>query len=687
MAGNAEMNKKKKRDRVGTLLYVAYVLMLCASVFLFLKIIGIQLFFKPDSEIAKRLTPVSKLETVEAARGNILAEDGRLLAMTYPEYTIHLDCAAPKEQLWADSLDALCNGLSRIFKDRTPEGYRSLLKDGRKKSSRYLKIGVPVDVNTLHEIEKLPILRKGKYRGGLIVESRNKRHYPYGKLGRRTIGFVRGTETNVSNTHVGLEGKFDYVLHGQDGKMWTKQTDYGQVQDFDSTFTKAQDGLDIRTTINIDYQSIADSALREGIQEDSDIEGGCLILMDVKTGAIRAMVNLSRDSNNDGELSEISNLAVGRIGEPGSVFKSTNLMIMLENGYIKSLDETIPTNHGVLKGYPYESDVHITDYERQHHTTQIPIIEGFKVSSNYMFRYLAVTHYGKRPAKYIENLYMYRLGEAFDFDLDGLATPTLPDPKSKYWSKEDLTGAATGYAVGETPLHILTFYNAIAGKGKMMKPYLVEDIEKDGVVKTRRGPSILNGSICSKATADTLTRALIAVTEEGTAKRLKGAKCTVAGKTGTSRVALETGGYFKDGMKKNQGTFVGFFPAEDPQYSIICVVYSYLSARSFYGGTIPAAAVRKVVDQIYDIDPYWQSRLSAGQELAVMEAPAMPEDTGDKESATLPNLKGLGLNDAVFILENMGMKCSYSGVGHVRTQEPAAGSRVRKGTNVSIELQ
>ena len=292
-------------------------------------------------------------------------------------------------------------------------------------------------------------------------------------------------------------------------------------------------------------------------------------------------------------------MAIGRLGEPGSIFKTVTLMTVLEDGHIKSLDDKIPTNHGRI--YTFEPDVHILDYERNHHTNQIPIIEGFKVSSNYMFQYLADHYYRKNPKSFLDKIYTYKLGEAFDFDLTGLATPHISSPDEKGWGQTSLCSVAFGYSTEETPLHMLTFYNGIANKGRLMKPYLVDSIEDHGKVIEKKGPAVLNGKICSTATADTLVRALKSVTEEGTARRLKGASCTVAGKTGTSRVLMPGVGYKdSEGRFKNQGTFVGFFPAEDPQYSIIAVVYSKLSHRAFYGGTYPAAAVRRIVDEMYN---------------------------------------------------------------------------------------
>mgnify|MGYP002521899522 FL=1 len=449
---------------------------------------------------------------------------------------------------------------------------------------------------------ELPLFNEGRFRGGVIVERENIRRYPYGELARRTIGFVRNNKSQVTNTHIGIEGKFDYILHGTEGVEYLRTTDYGRVLNSDSTVRAAIDGKDIITTLNIDYQDIADKALREQIEGEDALEGACLVLMETKTGAIRAMVNLVRDADS-GRFGEIQNYAVGRKAEPGSVFKTVTLMSVLNDGYIKSLDETLPAKNGHVEGTSI-NDAHIPDFARQHHTDRISVLDGFKISSNYVFATLAVKYYGKRDGydgtdKFLSNIYNYKLGEAFDFDLDGLQTPTIPSPKTRYWTNTDLGSIAFGYSTEETPLHILTFYNAIANKGKMMKPYLVN------------GPGILNSAVCSRAVADTLTRALKAVTEEGTARRLKGAKCSVAGKTGTSFGTYANGKYVDEhGRRKYQGTFVGFFPAENPQYSIISVVYSKPTNKSFQGGGIPAKAIRTVIDRIYDIDPFFQEDIN-----------------------------------------------------------------------------
>lgn len=623
-----QQSTKKKRDRIGMVLYIFYVLLLVISVLVIAKLVYFQLIWKPEPKIAGALTPSIVKRTIEPVRGNIIDCNGRLLAMSYPVYDIHMDCTVMKaeygkmknrekgqmkEQEWMEKAKLLSQGLSELVPGTNAEKMFSQIKEGRARGRKYLQIAKGVDRNTMLKIKALPLYKEGANKGGMIVETRNVRKYPYGKLARRTIGFVRdnkGLPEEEIKGNPGLEGRYDAILHGKDGREYLKQTDRGRVRNYDSSYVRAVDGQDLRTTLNIDYQDVADRALRERIDSLDDLNGACLVLMEVKTGAIRAMVNLSRDPNRGNAFEEITNFAIGRRCEPGSVFKTVTLLSVMSDGIYKSLDETIPTNHGIVKNTKMKQDVHILDWEREHKTKEISILDGFKISSNYVFGTLAVQNYAANPRQYVEKVYSYGLGDSFDFDLEGLLTPMIPDPKSKIWSNTTLGTMGFGYATEETPLHILTFYNAIANKGRMVKPYLVEDIEKAGNVTDRRGPSVLNASICSRAIADTMTRALLSVTEEGTARRLKNAKCKVAGKTGTSFATFENGQYSDAaGRRQYQGTFVGYFPAEDPQYSVICAVYSKPTRTSYQGGGIPASVIKTLVDYVYVNDPRFREKL------------------------------------------------------------------------------
>lgn len=608
----AEGKGKKDRNTTGLMVYVVYLVSVFLGILIIAQIVRIQLFFRLDSGLKEYFLPRNSKVLLEPTRGAIIARDGRLLALSTPMYQVYMDCAVQKGSLnekqeaeWMAKARELSGGLAAIYNDRSAGEYYELIRTGRRDNRRYVKIGSAINHETLQKVKNLPLFSEGANKGGFLYEKKDSRQYPYGTLARRTIGYVR--DNSDGNNLLGLEGKFNFQLHGREGYEWMKTTDNRRrIHNYDSSYVKAEDGYDIRTTLDIDIQDISDRALRKQIEDNPKIEGGCVIVMDVKTGGIRAMVNLLRDS--DGVLGESYNLAIGRTGEPGSVFKTSTLMSLLEDGRIRLGDE-IPTNHGDLKGF--SRDQHIADYEREEKTDRISVQHGFDISSNYVFRKLAIDNYGSNPKKMIDKLYMYKLGEAYDFDLEGFKAPSIPDPGSKNWSGTDLGSVAIGYSVSETPLHMVTFYNAVANKGKMMKPYLVESIEKNGSVKEKRGRQVLNSSICSKATADTLTKALMSVVSTGTGRRrLGGARCTIAGKTGTARIVLDpkytqkSRNPYQDefGRRQYQATFVGFFPAEDPQYTAIVVVYSNLDRETFYGGTLPALAFREMVDNIYALD-------------------------------------------------------------------------------------
>lgn len=692
------------------ILLLIYIVVLFISALIIGKLIYIQKSWEPDKSIAKYFLPPAEKYTIAPDRGAIIGCGGEILAMSTPMYELRMDCTVRKEyfqkkmrknptgdnleQQWQDKAKAFSEGFAKEMNMDASVIFKSIM-DGRRKGNKYLRLGTDIDRGTLLKLESLPLMEEGRYKSGIIVEKHDSRKYPYGTLARRTIGYVKDNssqkEDEKGRSHIGIEGKYDYVLHGKEGEIWLKPTDNKEkIQNYDSTYVKPVDGLDVRTTLDIALQDIVDKAMRKQMSANPKIEDGCAVFMDVRTGAIRAMVNLTK-SPKDSSLNEVYNMAIGYGANPGSVFKTTTLMTALEDGYIKSLDDEIPTNEGKLPGYP--QDDHVKNL------VKISILHGFEISSNYVFRYLATNNYSDNPKRFMDKLYMYKLGQAFDFDLEGLREPVLPSPDSKSWSSTDLGSVAIGYSVRETPLHTLTFYNAIANKGRMMKPYLVESIEKDGVVKTKKGPSVLNASICSRATADTLLRALKAVTSEGTAYRLKGAKLTVAGKTGTARQSLSKEEIEKygrdpkdntqtaDGSYHNLATFVGFFPADNPKYSAIICMNSSLIRGSLYGGVGPASAMREIVDAIYTLDPEWGAEVTAMAKVPVMGEDKEMTVRSDMKNPIVPDIMGLGLKDAIFIIENSGLKCSYSGTGHVSSQNPKAGTKVADGSTITFNLK
>jgi len=603
----------KGTKRTGLALYLIYIVMLVGGFAALGKIIYLQTAWQPEEKIARAVTPKTTQKVIEPIRGDIYDCRGRVLAMSYPVYVIHLDCTVGADSWWEPRAKALSAELPKVFPGKSQSEYFRILTQGRSNGKKYLTIGKPVDHKTLGTIEKMPLFKEGRNRGGIIVEQKNTRRYPYGTLARRTIGFVRTIEDpEITNNKVGLEGHYDALLSGTPGSVWLRQTDKGQtVRDFDSTYVEVVNGSNITTTLDIDIQELADEKLRAFTKDEPEIDEACLVLMDVKTGAIRAMVNFNRNPKTR-QMEETQNIAIGRRHEPGSIFKTVTLAAVLEDGYVRNLSQKMATNHGDVEGTRHH-DIHIKEWERDHHTSTISVLDGFKISSNYVFATLAIRGYGaskKDQTRYVECLKRFHLTEPFDFDLDGLQSPNIPSPQTnKYFTNNDLGAMGFGYSTEETPLQMLMFYNAIAGRGRMMKPYLVEGTGR---------PIVLDEQIFRPEVADTLTRALRYVATHGTARAVKDAAAEVAAKTGTSFATFQIvtpSGKKKavytdsEGRRKYQGSLAGFFPAEDPQYSFICCVYTNPTKKSFQGGGIPAKVMKEVVDGITLLDPYWRNKI------------------------------------------------------------------------------
>lgn len=704
MKDRADM-ERKRASNVLSAFHVVFLLLGLAAV---INIVITQYFWEPDPEYLSYFQPKKKKQEIEPDRGAIMDHNGNLLAMSTPMYNIFMDCYVLKEahdadhkngrsdeDKWVKKAQELAKKLPQVLKEdgKDEAYYSSLIFNGRKNKRRYVSIAKNIDHDALTELKKLPLFNEKQHKGGLIVEKVETRQYPYEGLARRVIGYVKHNNDTISN-HIGIEGKYDYVLHGKKGAEWKKITDRKvMIKDVDSSIVAVEHGYDIRTTLDINIQDIADRALRRNMADQEDIVAGCAVVLDVKTGAVRAMVNLQRDRK--GEFREVFNLAAGRPAEPGSVFKAVTLTTLLEDGYTE-LEDKLPTNHGRMADMPkFKEDEYITNYERRYGVSEIPVVDGFKISSNYVFRRLVKDHYGENPERFIDRLHSYNFGEAYDFDLTerGSSKPRIPSPADKGWTVYDLANVAIGYSARVTPLQVATFYNAIANDGRMMKPYVVESIEHNGKIEKKFKPEILNGAICSKATADTLTRALKMVTLEGTASRLKNARCVVAGKTGTSRMHLDTKERngsrdpYEDneGRKKHQATFVGFFPADEPQYTAIVVVYTGLIKHNVYGGSIPAMTFKEIADQLWAYGSEWGKELKKKGEVPQMMAGHI--STVATADSPVPDLKGLGLRDALYAIENNGYRCSHSGTGHVASQHPAPGSKLKKGETITIKLR
>ena len=700
----------KKQDWISILLWVFYCGFLLLSIIIIAKMVKIQFFWEPEAEYVRYFQPKHELVVTKPERGTILDNSGKLLAISTPMYNINMDCTVRKDEFakvkdprkrdslendWKRKAGLLSKELPKVLeKDgKSAEHYYNLIishRDSNLKGRKNVLITKNIDHQTYLKLKELPLFNEGQFKSGMIKTEIETRQYPYGELASRVIGDVRINKDNPEESRfMGIEGQYDYILRGKDGSQWMKRTDKGLIVDQDSAIVAVQHGQDIRTTINIDIQDIADRALRRYITDDERIEGGCVVIMDVKTGAIRAMVNLLKNSKD--VLGENFNMAIGRPGEPGSIFKAVTMATLLEDGHI-TLDTEIPTRHGKMEDMPkINDDQYIKDWEKKYNTNKISVLDGFKISSNYVFRRLVIDNYQDNPQDFINRLYDYRLNDSYAFDLKekGGTSSQINQTNNKY----NLAANAIGYSIMQTPLNMLTFYNAIANNGKLMKPYLIESFETNGEVDKKFGPEVLNGSIVSKATADTLTRALKMVTLEGTGTKLKNAKCEVAGKTGTAWTVLRPdeqplkGRPFEsiNGERKYQATFVGFFPADEPKYSAIVVVYTKLTKGSVYGGVIPAMTFKEIVDNLWSLDSSWGEEFHASAKVPEMKPEYIPTRQGN--SIPVPDVKGMGLKDAIYAIENNGYRCTYEGIGHVVSQIPAAGTICTKGETIKLVLK
>lgn len=635
---NRTGTENKRPSRV--LMYI-YMLFLVIAVIVVIRIYSIQNSWEPNPKFVKEFLPRKHMEEIAPRGGSILDHNGKVLAISTPLYNIFMDCYVQKEHYegykdkkegerkeeeWLSKADALAGGLAEIIKipGRDSTYYSNRIRNGRKQKNQHLSMIKGVDLQTLDMLRKLPLFNESPTKGGLIVEPLDNRMYPYDGLARRIIGHVN--PNNQDNGYIGIEGTYHREIKGTAGTKWAKHTDqFAWISDIDSTSVEAQDGMDVRTTLDINIQDIADRALRSHVDTARHINTACVVIMDVETGGVRAMVNLKRDSL--GRMVESFNTAIGRASEPGSIFKTVILTTLLEEGRV-TLDEKmlIDTDEMLYPGFTQkERDQAAFSYKERHKTDYIPVIDGLAVSSNYVFRRQLVNHFQENPEELVARLHSYNLGAGFNFEIQekGGSKPDIPSP-SENWSEATVPSMAIGYSVKVTPLQILTFYNAIANGGRMMKPYIVESFEKNGEVIRQQTP-YMQTIVCSEATADTLTRALKRVCSYrwGTGREaMKTARCEVAGKTGTAFIVLEkeeragSDSPYKavDGRQKRQASFAGFFPADDPKYSMIVTLYTDLSHRKENGSGKPAKVFRDIVNEIWTYDPQWRREITARKE-------------------------------------------------------------------------
>jgi cell division protein FtsI (penicillin-binding protein 3) len=693
--------------------YLVYLVVLLFGLFIIARVVMIQQFEKKQFlEMAKK-QEIHLFET-EAIRGNILADDGSLLAVSVPIFEVRMDVMTDSltDEVFKHNVDSLSVCLSQLFNDRAPSSYKDMLWEGRRNENRYLLIQRDVTYPQLNRMRHFPIFKRGKFKGGLIVIAQYERELPYKSLARRIIGYESGE--GDKKVFVGLEGSFTKNMQGVNGQRLMRRIG-GQawVPVDPESQIEPQNGDDIITTLDVNLQDLAESSLRKELIADS-ADHGCVILMEVKTGYLRAMANLGRTKR--GTYEEIFNYAIGESQETGSTFKLASFLVALDDNKI---DLNTPIN--CTGGITYYSGRKMED--SHHGLGLLTALQVFEKSSNVGTSRMIYSAYAGSPQRYIDGLYRIGINRPLGLQIAGEGKPYIKTTKSKYWSALSLPWMSIGYEISLAPIHLLTLYNAVANNGVMVKPLFVREIRRNGQLVKRFDPVVINPRIVSASAIQKAKALLEGVVTEGTGANIKSPNYQIAGKTGTCQIAAGNKGY-RQGTKQVQykGSFVGYFPADNPKYSLIVVIVNPRKGK-YYGGAVAAPVFRELSDRLYAIRPDIMIPLphdtassflpfaQAGQ-MKDLEAAfiflgmnARPENgqspygrpvaSGDKIFLTpapvargiMPDVCGMGLKDALFLLESQGMNVLVNGKGTIVRQSISPGKPVYKGMPVVIELQ
>ncbi len=651
--------------------------------------------------------------TIDAERGTIYSADGRMLSTTIPSFTLYMDfradgLVADDGKHFYENLDSLSYCLSKLFKDRSRAGYKQLLSRQYKKGSRFFQLKKEISFEQYKKLRDFPLFRLGRNSSGLIVKQVNKRVNPFGLLANRTVGLYRKNSPNI-----GLEAAYNEYLKGTDGKCLVQRISGGGYIPVDGYRIDPVNGKDVITTLDINIQDVAENALQKMLVENQAQYGTCII-MEVKTGQIKAMANLGRQP--DGSYYEDFNYAIGKATEPGSVFKLGTMIALLEDHKV-TLNDMVNLGNGTWRfGSRTMRDA------AGEATGMVTVAHAFEQSSNVGMSKLAYKYYKNDPEDFVTHLKKLRLNEKTGIDLLGEAAPLVKSPKSKTWSSTSLPWTSIGYEVLETPLNILTLYNAVANDGKMMKPYLVSAIESYGKVVKKFEPTVLEEKICSEETLKDVQKLLNGVVknEYGTGHRaLKNPYFKISGKTGTALVANGKYGY---SQHIYQATFVGFFPSDHPEYSCIVTIKNRPHARLIYGASVAAPVFKEVSHKLYafshkdavpeEKQPQFDDKLQikagavkdAQTVLATLNFPVQSPENLDayvsaevkdrqvdlknqvEEKGKVPDVIGMGLKDALFLLEERGLQVKVQGKGKVVTQSLKPGQEVGNGGQIIIQL-
>jgi cell division protein FtsI (penicillin-binding protein 3) len=648
-------------------------------------------------------------------RGNICAENGEVLATSLPYFEIRIDFFTAAK--YVDSIDyklgSLADSLSKCFKDKTKSQYRTELLNAFDHKDRFYQLKQEVSYEEYQRLRTFPVFKKGRYKGGFIAIKYSKRILPYKNLAARTIGSLQ------NGKYIGIEGSFNSELTGDVRERMYRKIGPNWIPEDEEYYLTPSSGKDVITTLDVNYQDYSYNALLQQMLE-LNADTGTVILMEVKTGKIKAMVNLTRIG--DGRYLEDYNYAVGMRYEPGSTFKLASFIAAMEDGYI-DLKDSVQTGNGTLNFKDF------TISESGHYGYgKITVKQVFEKSSNVGTALLIYNNYKSHPEKFIDRLHSMGLNDKTEIEISGEAVPLMNHPGNKKgWSGVSLPQMAIGYEVMLTPLQILNFYNAVANNGVMVKPRIIDAIRERGEITKKYHTQITNSSICSKATLERAKIILKGVVKNGTAKNIDGAPYEIAGKTGTAQVARGKSGYKKGEYTENIhfGSFVGYFPADNPVYSCIVVIKTR-DPHFFYGNLVAAPVFRKIADKVYATsllmqkDLYTDS-LSPGLKRVpdskngylkdldlVFKELRIPVKGRDKIESKwvltnesdayvqyqnrivrkdkVPMVLGMGLKDAVFLLESAGLHVIIEGRGTVLEQSIEAGMPVQKNQSIKIIL-
>ena len=688
------------KNKVNYRVISLYVFMCVIAIVVVSKILVIQ---RLNQEISSVNLP--KLFKIQASRGNIFSDDGSLLAISMPLYNVFLDLSVIDEQLFDVEINSLSQSLSMLFKDKSTEQYEQYLRESRsKKRNKYVKLRNKVSHNELIMLKSFSILKLGKNKGGLIAEERPNRENPFGLLARRTIGVLR--ESNP----IGLERAYNKTLSGTDGLQLKQRVGKSFWRNEESDLNSLpKSGNDIVTTINIDMQDVTEKALKSALRYH-DADWGTAILMEVESGHIKAIANLKYD---DGDFDEYYNHAIAEHSEPGSTFKLASVLAGLEDGFYSLLD-SVDTEDGTHQFY----DKTMRDSKKGGYG-KISIGDAFVQSSNVGISKVINRSYKDKPQDFIDRIYKMGLCTPLDLELPYPNSLLIKQPGSSGWSGVTLPWMSIGYSLRLTPLHILTFYNAIANNGVMVSPLFTTQILKDGQKVYEHSKKIINPAICSKSSIVQIMPYLIDVVEKGTAKSIRTKKYKIAGKTGTTLLAY--GNKSEDNIKQYQTSFVGFFPAENPKYSCMVVVNNP-KENGFYGGNVSAPIFKEISDKVFAADISIHNSILIAEKTTDTPnlTPGKTEDMSklldnlsleyektksnwmvpaysnkkiilerrsiekDFEKGLMPSLFGMNLLDAVFLLENAGLKVEIKGKGHIVNQSIKKGDPFLADQKISL---